>query len=302
MLIRVFKLFLEVDGKKCEFDMRNFFNQVGNLSENLKLIDIEGFPVQMNVTKEFPDATLGISFFKFRRNYRPYIKTDDGEVTPITNDVIEVVSLKLNHDTNTMCLEFNMHGIREKGIEKYLNHFTKTLIPDRKCCVRVERLYADLSLNKIFSSRKIKYVEPIFSANEFINYGTPEIPLLEGVNNFLSKNIESSPIVKLQMVPSLRNKTLDGESVKELIEMTENLEERGNLIDFKVCCEIDGKMQSKSIYDLRGQLNFSLIFSDDSPGLESVLDQIYANYEGDLKAKVYSLMESENSSLEDMED
>lgn len=273
MKIYAYNIYMTHNGCPVDIDLRTFFREIQRIEEENRLRRTHyEYPVLLNVERDDP-LKLGFSFYKYRSDHKPYIKTDTGILRQIDEDVIELTNGLIDLQENLLILQYNRDGLKEKAVEFYLN----TFIEGSEFEIKIKKIYASIELNDIINSDRIISVEPVFNAG-ILGAGTPIFNQHSGIMRFINDNLEEAPEISLTIKNSQRNGTLSGDSLRNLITVFDNEELRDGLSDLKITYKMENRgRETKSINQLRRLVGKDILSSENNPSWEMILDTIEEN-------------------------
>lgn len=233
-----------------------------------------------------------VPFGKFRRDYKPFIGSiDTSKLKSIKNDVVEVVTMLYDEEYRCSVMDYNIHGLKQKGIEQYLTSFLPK--KDNEVWeVKLEPLISEKGIEDINKSQQVKFLEIKLNLNnrygEIIKGGIQEKykSILELFNHIgsVSRDTEAN-IVKLQLsIGNERNSTMNLGAIEYLLEVlnidssiVESIKVRYKDNNTKKLDTIDIKNIGKQLKDkiLENNINYNLApeFIGDS------MIEVYGNYD-----------------------
>lgn len=262
------KVNLEVD-----VDVKNFFEQICKYSKSERTYNInENIPVLLEIKKRMPNDKLGISFYKYRGDEKPYIEDEMGDLTLLDGTLVELTNTYLDDTEKILYVQYNYNGLKVKKIEEYLNKF----IANEDLSLHIEPLYKDFTLNSIYNSSRIKNIYVKFK-NTVFSYNRIEEKQKwsNSITSFIQSSEESiQDVLELSIKPK-KGDSFDGKALRELIDSTE---ENTDIIDILVEYKnSNGELKKESINAIKEEIYFNILKQDKNKnkGWEYILDNIY---------------------------
>lgn len=215
--------------KKTNVDFLKLIDTIGVVSWENRVRKIDD-----DITAMFPllfnDSHIEkriIPFGKFRRDYKPFV----GDITTsklrsIKNDVIEMVTMMYDQVYKCAAVDYNMYGLKEKGIQNYLTSFLPKK-QDEQWEVRLEPIIIEKGIENISKSQQIRFLEITLKTDgntgDILKNGVKEeYKYITELLNSASKASEDTEAntIKIQLgIGNLKNATMDINSVKYILEI-----------------------------------------------------------------------------------
>lgn len=273
--IKLYAITLEKEGEIIKFDWLKFFNELGTLDNSYRRID--GYPTKVKNLEDYNNHTLFLSVFKFRGDHLPYIEDKKtGDAIPISNPVIEITTLFFDNNSNTIAIEYNPEGSKEKNIISYLQTFFT-----EEYLIKFKEIRNTTTEEEIFNSERIKYFEvtfnlDYFNQNELENAMIPNAftPVMNSIFG-IKEAIESNKFT-IKFDTNKRSHSLNTVTLKEFIR---GFDIESGLIDsIKIYFKKNGNMTPIDITKLGKPLTFRILENSSDKGWENIRRAVFDEY------------------------
>lgn len=274
MKIYFYNIYMCYKGEKIDENLKLFFQNILNINKvDRTRKSFNAYPILMESKREIP-GKMGISFYKYREDYKPFIENEEGNVQQIEKDVIEITNCILDYNYNMIAIQYHYEGVRESGIVSYLNSF----IENKEFEIKIEKIYKSFDLNYILNSDRIISIEPVMKSNSIQN-GVTGSRFFQSLTSFMGENEEVSPKVNFVIKNSKRNGSFSGASLRSFIDAleSENLDcdIDSIIVEYK---QANNKPERVNIYDLRKQLYIEILNKEKNPSIELIYVTLEAEY------------------------
>lgn len=235
--------------------------------------DYNKYPIVLDMKKDLNNNRSDISFYKYREDYKPFLANDDGSLSQIEEDVVEVVNCCFDWNYNIVAIQYLHEGVKENGIKKYLNSF----ILNKKFEVKIEKIYENTDLHKILSSNRILSID-----TELNN-----LPQISGIKkdnfwslaNHILSNSETTPKVVLSIYNKERGGTLSGNALELMLNSLGENSENNEIINLiNITYELNGKTITKNIKELKEPLFIEILKKHKNPSHDLIMEELANNY------------------------
>ncbi|HLR81069.1 MAG TPA: DUF6731 family protein [Bacillota bacterium] len=168
--VRYYNIAIFKNDIKTDLSLLKFLNIVGTLSWKERLRKIDEHPTAIH-TMDFYDKTPNfriIPFVKYRQNYKPYIGHIESpqDLEEIKDDIVEMVTMLYDDNKNTIALESTMHGLRVRGVERYLESFLPQS-DEVRYRIKLEPIMSFKGIKDIKMSSEVKMIELDLLVDEY---------------------------------------------------------------------------------------------------------------------------------------
>lgn len=228
--INFYNIAIYKNDKKQDISILEFIDKIALISWENRVRKIDDGEVTAMFPLYFNDNHINkriVPFGKFRRDYKPFIGSiDTSKLKSIKNDVVEVVTMLYDQEYRCAVIDYNMHGLKQKGIEQYLTSFLPK--KDKEVWkVKLEPLISEKGIKDINQSEQVKFLEIRLNLNNrdgnIIRNGIQEeyryiIQLLNCIGK-ASKDTEANT-VKIQLsIGNERSGTMNLGAIEYLLEV-----------------------------------------------------------------------------------
>lgn len=275
MKIEIFHISVRYKGEVLDVDLKELFINILKLEREKRLRKTyKNYPIIMELKRELAGSKYGLSVYKYREDYKPYIEDSNGILKQIEEEVVELTNCILDYNYNLIAIQFHLEGIRAKSIETYLNSF----IDNQNFKIVLEKIYKSKKLNDLITSDRILSVQPIFSVEALMD-GIKENSILGSLANFIKSNEENALATEIVIKNVERNGRLSGEALKLLLNSFEDEINQNKIEDLYVLyINNDNQKMKVSIKDLREQIGFEILKREKNCSWERILDKIEEEY------------------------
>ena len=292
--------------EKTNIDFLKFIDTIGMVSWENRVRKIDDditsmFPLLFN---DLHTEKRIVPFGKFRRDYKPFV----GDITTsklksIKNDVVEMVTMVYDQDYKCAAIDYNMYGLKQKGIENYLTSF----LPKKQneiWEVKLEPIIIEKGIENISKSQQIKLIEIKIRTNgnnrnilkNDIKQEYKYITELFNSAKKTSQDIEANTI-KIQLgIGNLKNATMDINAVKYILGIL-NIDNQA-LESIKVRYKDDSteKLDTIDLKNIGKQLKDKILEDneDSNPAPEFIgntIIELYGTYDKTLSQQYYDFIE-----------
>ncbi|MCP3028811.1 DUF6731 family protein [Halobacillus sp. A5] len=289
--VKFFSVAIYEGNSKTNISVGDFLDKVGVVNWSERLRKIDGYPTairKLEFNEKQPNYRI-LPFVKYRQDYKPYIgdilsPQDLGEVK---KDVIEMVTIVYDDNTSTFAIEGSMHGIKETGIEKYLNTFLpKDQSGNEKYEIVMSPIMSYKGLEDIKRSSQIRSIEISMALSEY-QMGVFESSIVEEKerNSVLQSlrgigkakdDLDANKVRLVFGVGNGKDKTMEFETALTMLEMLQLNSEHVDMLRVRYRDPETGELDNVDLKNNGGPLK-DIIFDNNPasyPGWELVAAEI----------------------------
>ena len=166
--INFYNMAIYKNDNKTNIDLIDLIDSIEQISWENRVRKIDNditasFPLILR--DNYPEKRI-IPFGKFRVNYKPFIGSiTTSKLQAIKNDVVEMVTMVYDKNYRCAVIDYNMHGLKQKGIELYLSSFLCN--NDRENWeVKLTPINVEKGINDIKKSNQIKCLEIVLKLDK----------------------------------------------------------------------------------------------------------------------------------------
>lgn len=281
MKVYFYNIHMYYKGSKIDEDLKEFFKRILTVRKEDRIRrTFKNYPILIESKREIP-GKLGVSFYKYREDYKPFIEDENGNIEQIEKDVIEITNCILDYNYNIIAIQYHFEGVKESGITSYLNSF----IENKEFEIKIEKIYENFDLNYILNSDRITSIEPLVKNNSISN-GFTASELMSSVSSLLSSNEEISPKVNFVIKNTKRNGSFSGSSLRAFIDALESETLDCDVESIIVEYVRNGKLERTDIQNLRKQLYVEILKGEKNPSIEYIYVTLETEYQEYLKIAI----------------
>ncbi|MGP4070664.1 DUF6731 family protein [Halobacillus sp. B29] len=125
--VKFYQVAIYENEEKTNIPVGKFLDLAGLADWVDRLRRIDGYPTaikKIDLHSKNPNYRI-LPFVKYRQDYKPYLGDIQSpqELDEVKKDIIEMVTIVHDENTDVFAIEGSMHGVKQSGIEKYLNTF-----------------------------------------------------------------------------------------------------------------------------------------------------------------------------------
>ncbi|MCD3275250.1 DUF6731 family protein [Clostridium botulinum] len=218
------------NGEKQDISVLEFIDKILKIDWENRVRKIEDGDICSMFPIHYNDKHLNkriIPFGKFRRDYKPFVgSVNTSRLKAIKNDVVEMITMLYDEEYRCAVLDYNIHGLKPKGIEQYLASFLPE-IDNEIWDVKLEPLISEKGINDINDSEQVKFLEIKLNlnnrGNKIMKQGVEEhysnLTQLLTSMKYVSEDTDAN-IIKIQLgIGNKKNATVNLGSIEYLLEV-----------------------------------------------------------------------------------